>query len=359
LLEAGLDLLETELDRQVLSDGAHEERSPMYHAQLLQDLLLLGALLEKPPAFLAQTVLRMTQFLTAISHPDGEIPLFGDAVLGEALPPPVLRELAERTLEVSVRPPVGSFSLPRAGFHVLGARDQQARMIVKAGVPGPAHQLGHAHCDAFSYELSLGPLRMIVDSGVHGYAESPYRAFCRSTRAHNTVQINDEEQLECWGAFRVGRRYTWMGATWEEYTRGARLSGSYQLPSGTRHQRTIHFEPPVWKVLDEIQGRGPVSAWSFVHFHPDVVVTPNGAGWLAERGALRLGVTPLGEVSGELQRGGDGPVENWYFPRFGTGLRGFVLALHAEGTGRLDFGYLLHVNPELPLAAVPLSQVPG
>ncbi len=47
---------------------------------------------------------------------------------------------------------------------------------------------------------------MVVDSGVATYEAGPLRAYCRSTRAHNTVEIEGRDQVELWGAFRAGRR---------------------------------------------------------------------------------------------------------------------------------------------------------
>ena len=358
LRDRGLRLLEACLDEQILPDGAHYERSPMYHAQLLADLLLLCALLDPLPAFVAKAAGRMRQFLDAVTHPDGEIALFGDAALGEATAPRALRDLARRVLNEDHRPPLGSFSLSRAGFHILSTRDNQARMILKGGLPGPDYQLGHAHCDALSYELSLGARRIIVDSGVHGYAGSPYREYCRATRAHNTVLINGEEQLECWDTFRVARRYTWRETDWREEDQGVCLHGGYTLPSGARHDRTVRFDQHAWSILDEISGTAPVEAVSFIHFHPDVQLNQNGAGWLAECGTLRLGIAPFGEPEAALMRGEESPMQGWYCPRFGEAWPACVLRLSARGSAPLRLGYTLQLHPELPLRAAPLPEAP-
>ena len=38
-LSKGLNIIKNELSEQILDDGGHFERSPMYHALLLEDLL--------------------------------------------------------------------------------------------------------------------------------------------------------------------------------------------------------------------------------------------------------------------------------------------------------------------------------
>ena len=89
----GEELLEQELNEQILPDGGHFERSPMYHAQILEDLAELrllcaatGKNLSCSP-LLAEKIRSMARFMKGILHPDGEIPLFNDSVLGGARPP--------------------------------------------------------------------------------------------------------------------------------------------------------------------------------------------------------------------------------------------------------------------------------
>ncbi len=48
LLDAGSALLERELPEQVLSDGGHYERSPVYHLIVLRDLLEVEAAVRDP-----------------------------------------------------------------------------------------------------------------------------------------------------------------------------------------------------------------------------------------------------------------------------------------------------------------------
>ncbi|MCC6487827.1 MAG: hypothetical protein IT364_10040, partial [Candidatus Hydrogenedentes bacterium] len=81
----GTVLLERELAEQILADGGHYERSAMYHSQVLEDCLIALAAQENTPAFLRDVISRMGGFLSRILHADGEIPLFGDAALGESL----------------------------------------------------------------------------------------------------------------------------------------------------------------------------------------------------------------------------------------------------------------------------------
>ena len=90
-----------------------------------------------------------------------------------------------------------------SGFYIFKQNDW--KLIVDAGQPGPAYIPGHAHCDAMSFELFKAGKPVIVNCGTYAY-QCKERSFFRSTAAHNTVMINDTEQSQCWGAFRMAKR---------------------------------------------------------------------------------------------------------------------------------------------------------
>jgi hypothetical protein len=100
-LQRGLPLLERELAGQVLGDGVHDERSPMYQALLVEALLRLAEVakasthrLKEKIAAAAQTAGRaMLSSLELFQHPDGDYALLNDAAFGVA---PTRRQLLGR-----------------------------------------------------------------------------------------------------------------------------------------------------------------------------------------------------------------------------------------------------------------------
>ncbi|MDG1809544.1 MAG: heparinase II/III family protein, partial [Pirellulaceae bacterium] len=70
--------LTAELKHQILPSGEHFERSPMYHCQVLRNLLLVALVTKNSCPELSQRSLEasriMFDFLQQILHPDGEIP---------------------------------------------------------------------------------------------------------------------------------------------------------------------------------------------------------------------------------------------------------------------------------------------
>ena len=203
--------LRRELELQVGADGAHQERSPMYHALVLEAVLDLvnvaratpGRLAPQTEAGLRAAASRMLRALACFTHPDGEIALFGDSALGIAASPAELRGYARRLgiVDPGDAAPArleqaGFVRLERGGFVV----------IVSVGGPAPDHQPGHAHCDALAFECSVDGRRVVTDSGVAEYRAGARRVHSRATAAHATLEVGGHEQAELWAEHRVGGR---------------------------------------------------------------------------------------------------------------------------------------------------------
>ena len=199
-----------ELAAQVGADGLHEERSPMYHAALLEQVLdalhvadLSGRASGALRGALRDAAARMLGALGVLTHPDGEIALFGDSAFGFAHAPATL-EAYGRSLGVAARAPDPPGLLADAGFVRLEAGPFV--LLASLGGPAPAHQPGHAHADALAFELSVGGERVVTDTGVCEYRPGPRRDESRATRSHATLELDGRDQSELWAAHRVGGR---------------------------------------------------------------------------------------------------------------------------------------------------------
>jgi uncharacterized heparinase superfamily protein len=205
------DRLLAQLEAQVHPDGGHEERSPMYHALLLEGVLDVANLARSAPGRAPERLVRgvdaaaarMLRALAVWTHPDGRIALFADSAFGVAQEPADLARYAA-ALGLSAAPDEPAGVLADAGYVRLAAGP--FTLLASVAGPLPAHQPGHAHCDALAFELSVGARRVVADTGVAEYVPGPQREASRATRSHATVQIDGEEQAELWGAHRIGGR---------------------------------------------------------------------------------------------------------------------------------------------------------
>jgi hypothetical protein len=201
-LRRGLRILEEQIPEQILSDGGHFERSPMYHSIILEDLLDLINLSHAYPGVLPdwpELAGKMLCWLRHMTHPDGRISFFNDAAFGVAPEPQELEAYAARLGVNAATEPLGE-----SGYIRLEANE--TCVLFDAAPIGPDYQPGHAHADTLSFEMSHAGKRVVVNSGTSTYERSPERLLERGTAAHSTAVVDGRNQSDVWAAFRVGRR---------------------------------------------------------------------------------------------------------------------------------------------------------
>lgn len=272
------DRLLGELDAQVLPDGGHEERSPMYHALLLENVLDLLNLCrgagERVPRGLSEglavTAVRMLAALDVWTHPDGHIALFADSGRDIAAEPASLRDYADRLgIRVAKDEAPRATLLPQTGYLKLST--SRHCLIASVGGPSPAHQPGHAHCDALSFELSVDGRRVLSDTGNYEYRPGPRRERARSTASHATIMIDGEEQAEIWSAHRVGGRPEVRVTAWDGEGRAEATCRGWRRGAPV-HRRGYRVDEAGVEIEDRIEGDACelVSRW------------PLAAGWRVE-----------------------------------------------------------------------------
>jgi uncharacterized heparinase superfamily protein len=341
-LEHGLAILAREIPEQILDDGGQFERSPMYHALALEDVLDLcnaaATFADAVPARWRPTTeawrpraCAMHHWLATMCHPDGEIAFFNDAAFGVAPSPRALAGYVER-LGIGPRsaPPSGVTSLANSGY-VRVACDEAAALLDVAPV-GPDYLPGHAHADTLSFELSLFGQRVLVNSGTSRYGDGIERLRQRGTAAHNTVVVDGEDSSEVWGGFRVARRARPVGLTVECGTSvvvRCAHDGYRRLPGRPEHERRWTFGDRRLIVEDRVSGRFGRAEARF-HLHPGVVV-----GAIASRGDGSSTVTltlPEGQRVGlAAERGHLAVTPATWHPEFGRTEPNACLVVRLDG----------------------------
>lgn len=274
-LEKGLAIYRRETSIQILSDGGHFERSPMYHALILEGYLDIINLL--PPdhrdrAPFMEAAERMSDFLFSLTKPDGEIALFNDSTQEVAPQSDELLRYAKKLLPVE---PKKRSAFKQTGYFVHESQD--IYLIIDGGEIAPDFLPAHAHADIFSFELSIRGLPFIVDAGVFEYQEGEMRRFIRSTRAHNTVSVDGKDQAECWGSFRVARRFAPYAVSFKKEDGQSRFTGHFDgyaklIGDSITHQRFVTCNEDRCEIIveDVIAGEGHHFIESLIHLHPDV-----------------------------------------------------------------------------------------
>ncbi len=275
------EILEAELDEQILSDGAHFELTPMYHLIMLQRVLdsinLISNNLWKTDTLLdmlREKASKMTGWIVAMQFRNGQLPRVNDTAEGIALAPERLLSYA-KSMGISV----AKVALGESGYRKR--TNDRYECLIDVGNIGPDYIPGHAHSDTFSFEFYVDGKPVIVDTGISTYENNAKRHYERSTAAHNTVEINGEDQSRVWGAFRVAQRAKIVSLTEDVNVLCATHDG--YSDQGILHTRRWVFDSDSIKIVDSITGGALSSAVSYLHFYPgtdvriegDSVVTPS------------------------------------------------------------------------------------
>jgi Heparinase II/III-like protein/Heparinase II/III N-terminus len=270
LVARGLALLARELPEQVLSDGGHYERSPVYHAIVLRDLLEIRAVTEA--SHLDAVIGRMKGFAAALTRPDGQPSPFNDAPLDLA---------PDMSDELSPQPP-GLAVFRETGYAVV--RDGRGFWLAfDCGRAAPNFLPPHAHADGLSFQLWLDGKPFVVDPGTYTYEAGSDRDWLRGTRSHSTVAIDGTDQFELWGAFRASRipaiELLDAAGSEEQGTVAAELHGFPRVSGRIRHRRRVSWSSQTIEVADELEGHGRHFVQSALPLAAGIEVEPGPIAW--------------------------------------------------------------------------------
>jgi uncharacterized heparinase superfamily protein len=316
-LTTGLKIIARELSEQVLADGGNFERSPMYHAIFLEDVLDLvnaahcwsGWIPDAQFSIWRETAAPMLDWLVGMTHPDGEIALLNDAALRFA---PNLAEVRSYAVRLGIpgvmaapcsiiadliRNPVHPtvwmpnqvrhdgvplavprlVHFPESGYVRL-EQDSAVALLDVAPI-GPDYLPGHAHADTLSFELSAFGQRVVVNGGTSRYGLGLERLRERGTAAHSTVQVGDLDSSEVWGGFRAARRaYPFDLQILDEPGKlqvACSHDGYTRLNGAPVHRREWVMERGSLRVADAVRG-GAHAALARYILHPGVQIAVDG-----------------------------------------------------------------------------------
>ena len=254
----GQQILDEQLKEQMLGDGMHFERSPMYHNRLLWLLDWLSSIDSQRFGGMHKEATRAARQL---KHPDGKVALFNDSAFGVY---PIVEGEA----------PIGIFAMKHSGYYGMRT-EADDYLICDAGRIGPDYIPGHSHCDIGSFELSIAGQRFITDTGVYHYLNTQRRHHSRATVAHNVFAPEGLEQAEIWSAFRVGDRPDVLADEWnnDSETFHLRVSHNGFRKAGVTVSRTFDYDgEEALEMTDRYQAKASTKMVGRLHFAPDVIV---------------------------------------------------------------------------------------
>ncbi|MEK7469139.1 MAG: alginate lyase family protein [Planctomycetota bacterium] len=260
-LQAATAVADSQVDEQVLPDGGHFERSPMYHIHVMEDLLRLWFLVrdEATRSKIQRAIGQMAEWIAWMRHPDGRFPQFNDGGFNGACDATGIIAVAVVSGTVSPAKRHGGRRFRDTGL--VAWQGDPWTVFFDVGPIGPDYQPGHAHADTLSLEASFAGHRLFIDPGSFSYDNDARRRYDRSTAAHNTVCIDDRDSSEVWHIFRVGRRAYPLDVRADFSADGLFASAAHDgystLPGRPKHSRTVTVTGDrILKVTDLVEGQG-------------------------------------------------------------------------------------------------------
>jgi hypothetical protein len=325
----GLALLKKEADHQILPDGGGVEQAFGYlrfGIDLYRLAIALLAHRHRPiPPILSEVILRGRRFLVAVADPAGRLPSVGDSDDGHALSP--LLSLSHSEGKAGE----GLTSFEEAGYSLI--QSGPALLLFDHGPLGMLPLSGHGHADALSVILRVGRTDFLIDPGSFSYADPKWRSYFRGTAAHNTVQVDRQDQAVQEGTFiwshpfeaKIIRREKMEGG-------GIRLLASHQgyRRDGVTHWRGIFFHPAAgWVIWDHLSGTG--NHLLDLHWHLGMVPTQREGFFLLSNATEQVALSIEGGAL-SLHRGETEPILGWRSPAYGRKEPSSTIRARFEGT---------------------------
>lgn len=243
----------------------------------------------------------------------------------------VLTALAGRRPVTHQRPADRPSHFRDAGLTLLRTPPSQGPEIWCRCDGGPHGYLSiaaHAHADALSVEVRHGGVDVLADPGTYCYHGEPqWRAYFRSTLAHNTLELDRKDQSRSGGPFlwlrHASSRLLSVAADDDVDSWCAEHDGYLDLDPPALHRRTVGLSRGRRRIeiLDRVDAAGEHLCRMAFHLGPSVRASLDGAvahlEWVGAHGPAGATLYLPGALEWSSHLGETDPILGWYSPAFG------------------------------------------
>lgn len=361
----GKKVLEREVTRQIYSDGSSFEHTIPY-LQFVADHFLVYYLIckeynESINAEIEKRLKAVCSFVSCIVDINGNIPMIGDDDEGHLLrlwfgehnnflsllntgsilfnrpdwihPSASLDSKTLLQLGGSARSKweklkkeeswrIKTRYFDNAGLGVIShsKKGKEIKFVGNSGSLGLEPMSGHGHADALSFFLSIDGQPVFIDTGTYLYhSGGKWRRFFRSTAAHNTIQVDGQDQAEQLADFMFGDFYNVRNIHWSEREDridwGAEHSGYKRLADPVVHRREVSYikREYSFKVTDTLKCRGNHDVKLLFHLHPDIEVLSEGKNTFRLSGKDASVILRVDhQLNGQVISGSEEHLMGWY-----------------------------------------------
>lgn len=288
-----------EVRKQTLPSGVNYEKSISYHRLMVELVSYTLTMLKRTGAEIPEDIIQLTQgmydYVGAYLKPNGKAPLLADNDDGRFLPFTYsdFRDhrylldadgIDQKMINMGIEPlfklqynqesqvyeDAKIAILKKYGTYLLVNNSGYSRHLE----PGKNRIGTHTHNDQLSFEFAVGEDDIIIDPGTYLYTSSiKDRNEFRSTRKHNCVMVDDEEQnpLSDTSAFSmvINNKDRVLTAT------DKACKGSYEtIRGGLKHERSFELSEGLLTITDHLYKAGAGHKGT-LYYHLDGEVVPS------------------------------------------------------------------------------------
>lgn len=361
-----LQILETEVEKQILPDGMSAEQSTHYLGFVLEFYLIAASLCYHQQSLspkILERFERAAEWMHDLRDKTGKLPAIGDGDDSFVFFQNVAHENCDSLLnaiglltgkpelcrgnwsndlktffwlgghpdytrfrEQTLRPrkKTGSRLLPDAGYTLLNSSSQKHQMLFDCGPLGMPPLCAHGHADALSILLSLENESVLMDPGTLDYYDRlTWKNYFRGTSAHNTISVDRQDQSEIASYFVWRNQAQTQICHWQSTTNFdwviAEHNGYQRLRHPVIHRRHIFYRRDhYWILLDRLLGYGRHLFEQNFHFAPEGRLRRQNDLFVWEKESVRLWLAPINPDSTNpvIYEASLNPIRGWISPAF-------------------------------------------
>lgn len=349
-------ILEREVSKQIFDDGCTREHAFGYQFFVLQFYYCASVVADRygqpfsDDYFAAMKLMLRFQLLLGL---DGDVPLVGDSDDGYVLDLGGLEDrvavlawinigidgdqgfhhLARRSesstwMELD-RPsgdyamaPFESVAFQEAGYYLLRSEGGTSRVTVlfDCAELGYTSIAAHGHADALSCLVRIDGRDLFVEAGTYDYFTYPeWRNHFRSTKAHNTLEIDGLDQSVMAGPFMWDVHARAECQEWTTDGQGGLVVGSHdgyeRLEDAVTHTRRVRLsgEDCLLEIVDELACAGDHDARLYFHLAPGWKVTGKTGNTLScQQGDINVLIEFSASLNAETIYGDESSKLGWF-----------------------------------------------
>jgi len=240
----------------------------------------------------------------------------------------------------------------QGGYYVLtGGKKSRTRLIFDCGPLGLGSLAAHGHADSLSFILSAYGQLYFIDPGTYTYvANDPFRDYFRSTAAHNTVEVDRQNQSQMAGPFLWNHKARSYLEQWKTDASQGRVVGRHdgyqRLQDPVTHRRSIELDKisEVVKIEDILESGS--SHRIAIHFHlaPQCEIDRlEQTRWLITSNSKTVELVIDDKLDCKVFNGSEEPIVGWASSTYDHKVPINTLACEGAFEGRQSFTTLIRM----------------